>query len=338
MAQPPTVRWLILVHQVPAKPDYLRIKVRRRLGQLGAAAIKNSVYVLPSGDANRAGLAALARDILRAGGEALVCESQLLEGLSDGAAEDLLRAARDAEYTQLAATARRLTSGLRGGSAGADARRRRAGQALERLRERFEQVVARDAGGARGRHAAAGALSLLEDLVQGVEEAGAGEPRTPGPPNGATWVTRSGVMVDRIASAWLIRRFIDPGARFKFVNGRGFRARPDELRFDMAEAEFTHVQGRCTFEELIERFQLRDSALRPIAEIVHDLDLEDGRYRRPEAAGVDRVIVGLAIAKQSDEARCGQGAALFESLYESFRTQPAAAVVTPRTHSRRSTR
>jgi hypothetical protein len=125
MAQPPTVRWLILVHRVPAKPDYLRIKVRRRLGQLGAAAIKNSVYVLPAGDANRAGLAALARDILRAGGEALVCESQLLEGLSDGAAEDLLRAARDAEYTQLAATARRLTSGLRGGSAGADARRRR---------------------------------------------------------------------------------------------------------------------------------------------------------------------------------------------------------------------
>jgi hypothetical protein len=231
-----------------------------------------------------------------------------------------------------------LTVGLRRKSVGADARRRRAGQALVRLRERFEQVVARDVCGARGRQPAAGALSLLEDLVQGVEEAGAGERRAPGPPHGATWVTRTGVMVDRIASAWLIRRFIDPEARFKFVNGRGYRARPDELRFDMAEAEFTHVQGRCTFEELIGRFQLRDSALRPIAEIVHDLDLEDDRYRRPEAAGVNRVIVGLAIAKQSDEARLGQGAALFESLYESFRTQPAAAAAAPRTHSRRSTK
>jgi hypothetical protein len=87
----------------------------------------------------------------------------------------------------------------------------------------------------------------------------------------------------------------------------------------MAGAEFTHQGGRCTFEVLIERFHLRDSALQPIAEIVHDLDLEDGKYHRPEAAGVDRMIVGLAIARQNDESRLAQGATLFENLYESFR-------------------
>jgi hypothetical protein len=139
------------------------------------------------------------------------------------------------------------------------------------------------------------------------------------PPKGATWVTRAGVMVDRIASAWLIRRFIDPAARFKFVNGRGYRPREGELRFDMAAAEFTHHEGLCTFEVLADRFHLRDSALKPIAEIVHDLDLEDGRYNRPEAAGVDRMIVGLAIAKQGDETRLVQGATVFDNLYESFR-------------------
>ena len=325
MSQPTAARWMLLIHQVPSKPDYLRIKVRRSLDRLGAAALKNSVYVLPASPSSRAGLAQLARDILRQGGEALVCESQWIEGLSDGAAEDLLRAARDREYGAIASEARRLAAALRVRDGATEARRRRTGRALERLRARFDQTIARDPFGARGRQAAAGVLSLLEDLVHGVEEAGRATLRTSEPPRGATWVTRTGVMVDRISSAWLIRRFIDPKARFKFVSGRGYRPRPDELRFDMADAEFTHEGGRCTFEVLIERFRLRDSALGPIAEIVHDLDLEDDRYRRPEAAGVDRVIVGLAIARQGDEARIEQGAALFDSLYESFRTRPVAA-------------
>ena len=134
-------------------------------------------------------------------------------------------------------------------------------------------------------------------------------------------MTRTGVMVDRIASAWLIRRFIDPAAVFKFVTARGYRFGRGELPFDMAGAEFTHKDGQSTFEVLVERFRLRDSGLKPIAEIVHDLDLEDGRYHRPEAAGVDRMIVGLAIAKQGDETRLAQGGAVFENLYESFRRQ-----------------
>ena len=126
-------------------------------------------------------------------------------------------------------------------------------------------------------------------------------------------------MVDRIASAWLIRRFIDGSADFKFVTGRGYRPKNGEIRFDMAGAEYTHHNGQCTFEVLIERFKLRDSALRPIAEIVHDLDLEDSRYGREETAGVGRMIVGLAIASTGDEERIAQGGPIFDSLYQSFR-------------------
>ena len=311
-------KWLLLIHQVPAKPDYLRVKIRRRLTGLGAVALKSSVYVLPANGESRARLGELAREILRQGGEALVCEAQLVEGLADGSVEDLLRAARDAEYAAIGKEAKRLAAELRGPRGRDESRRRRVGQAQERLRARFDQTVGRDLHGAHGRDAAAGLLSLVEDLVQGVEESGQ-RTETPEPPLGTTWVTRAGVMVDRIASAWLIRRFIDPAARFKFVNGRGYRPREGELGFDMAGAEFTHHEGRCTFEVLVERFRLRDSALRPIAEIVHDLDLEDGRYHRPEAAGVDRMIVGLAIAKQGDETRLVQGGAVFENLYESFR-------------------
>jgi len=312
-------KWLLLIHQIPAKPDYLRVKFRRRLAHLGAVALKNSVYVLPADAESRTGLGGLAREILRQGGEAVLCEAGLIEGLADGAVEDLLRGAREAEYAAVGREAKRLAAELRGSRGRDESRRRRVGQALERLRARFDQTVSRDTFAAPGREAAAGLLSLVEDLVQGVEETAKRQLEAPELPKSATWVTRTGVMVDRISSAWLIRRFIDPAARFKFVPGRGYRPREGELRFDMAGAEFTHHEGRCTFEVLVERFRLRDSALAPIAEIVHDLDLEDGRYNRPEAAGVDRMIVGLAIARQPDETRIAQGATLFENLYESFR-------------------
>ena len=127
-------KWLLLIHQIPAKPDYLRVKIRRRLGQLGAVAIKNSVYVLPANAPGRAGLGEVARDIVREGGEALVCEAQLVEGLSDGAVEDLLRAARDSEYAAITREARGLAAELRGSRGSNEARRRRVAQTLERLR------------------------------------------------------------------------------------------------------------------------------------------------------------------------------------------------------------
>jgi hypothetical protein len=312
-------KWLLLIHQIPAKPDYLRVKIGRQLRRAGAVAIKSSVYVVHATATTRAALVELARTILHQGGEAAVCEAQFVEGLADGAVEDIFRKARDLEYSAVARHARALASEFRGGRPPDEARRRPAARTLERLRLRFDEIVSKDPFGARGRDSAAGLLSLLEDRLQGVERgavAGAGPSE---PPRGAIWVTRAGVMVDRIASAWLVRRFLDDKARFKFVPGRGYRPGASEIRFDMAGAEFTHEGGRCTFEVLVERFRLRDSALKPIAEIVHDLDLEDGRYARAETAGVGRMIVGLAIAEKSDEARLAQGAALLDSLYESFR-------------------
>jgi len=311
--------WLLLIHHIPAKPDYLRVKIGRRLHRLGAVAIKNSVYVVPPAPAVRAALAELAREIHQRGGEAAVCDARFIEGLPDGAVEDLFREARDSEYSAVAEEARSLASVMKGKRAADESRRRPAARKLERLRLRFEEILSRDPFNARGRETAARALSLAEDRLEGVEM-GAKERAAPvEPPHGATWVTRAGVMVDRIASAWLIRRFIDPGAAFKFVTARGYKVVRGELPFDMAGAEFTHRDGRCTFEILMERFRLRDAGLKPLAEIVHDLDLEDGKYGRPEAAGVDRMIVGLAIARQSDPARLAQGAAMFDNLYESFR-------------------
>ena len=312
-------KWLLIIHQIPTKPDYLRVKVGRHLHRIGAVAIKSSVYVAPAVPAARTALTAIAKEIQQRGGEATVCEAQFVGGLTDGAVEDLFREARDAEYSAIGENARHLASGFRGKRAADEKRRRPAARALDRLRLRFEEIVSRDPFGARGRETAARLLSLAEDRLEGVEMSAKQTSGHPDPPRGATWVTRTGVMVDRIASAWLIRRFIDPGAKFKFVAPRGYRSLPGELAFDMAGTEFTHKNGFCTFEVLVERFRLRDSGLKPIGEIVHDLDLEDSRFGRPETAGVGRMILGLAMASQSDPARLVEGGALFENLYQSFR-------------------
>lgn len=132
---------------------------------------------------------------------------------------------------------------------------------------------------------------------------------------GRTWVTRSGIKVDRMASAWLVRRFIDPAATFKFVPAKAYQPAPGELRFDMSEAEFTHEGELCTFEVLVQRFALTDPALRVVAEIVHDLDLKDARYGREEAPGIGQLVAGIVAAHADDEARLARGAALFDDLY-----------------------
>ena len=120
-----------------------------------------------------------------------------------------------------------------------------------------------------------------------------------------------------MASAWLIRRLIDPDASFRFVADPG-SARPGVLRFDMFEGEFTHEGDRCTFEVLCARFGLRDPALQAIGEIVHDLDCKDQKFRRPETLGVGAVIDGILKVEPSDEGRLTATAVLYGSLYQQF--------------------
>ena len=235
-------RWLLLIHQIPPKPDYFRVKVRRRLRRMGARPVKNSVYVLPRTDEALEDFQWLAREIVGEGGEALVCEASFIEGISDQELNAMFRPTEP------------------------------------------EASPRADAASYRGR----------------------------------VWVTRQGVKIDRMASAWLIRRFIDTAAAFKFVPPRGYRPERAEVRFDMYEAEFTHEGAHCTFETLLERFGLRDRALRAIGEIVHDIDCKDERFERAEAPGLALVVDGIARAHTDDAARIERAAAMFDDLYAHF--------------------
>jgi len=128
------------------------------------------------------------------------------------------------------------------------------------------------------------------------------------------WATRAGIHVDRTASAWLIRRFVDPDAEFVFV------ADPDEVpkdaaAFDMRGAELSHRGGECTFEAILRRYALDDPALWEIARIVHEADLEDERFDAPEARGLDVLVRGLSMVC-SDEEMLDRTGPLYDGLYE----------------------
>ena len=315
-------RWLLLIHQIPPKPDYFRVKVWRRLQRLGAVAIKNSVYVLPKNDQTQEDFQWVLREIVEGRGEASLCEARFVEGLSDDQVEALFQVARGAEYDQIAEEARRLAESPLPDEQREATRRTQLEIDLTRLKRRLAEVVAIDFFGAPRREAA-------EGLVSGVEARMTGKNSMLGPDSartfrredflGKTWVTRKGIYVDRMASAWLIRRFIDPDARFKFVPPKGYKPLPGELRFDMFEAEFTHEGDRCTLEVLIERMVINDPALNPIAEIVHDIDLKDSKFGRQETPGIERLVAGIAMAHKDDEKRLARAAAVFDDLYEYFR-------------------
>ena len=134
---------------------------------------------------------------------------------------------------------------------------------------------------------------------------------------GKTWVTRPGVKIDRMASAWFIRRFVDPKAKFRFTDPAAPR-KDGELRFDMVGGDFTHEEDRCTFETLIGRVGLPDKGVRAIAEIVHDLDLKDGKYARAEADGVRMMLEGLMARTNDDEERIERALVLFDDLHEAL--------------------
>ncbi len=306
-AAPP---WLLLIHHIPPKPDYLRVKARRRLQRFGAVALKNSVYVLPHTEEAVEDFQWLRRVILADGGEATLCAASFVEGVSDAELASLFRARSDAEYAEIREAAR----AVRESPSDAD---------LRRLQRHLAEARSRDFFGAGGALDAERAVRRVEAAVTPPTGETAAPDGGAVSPVGATWVTRAGVHVDRMASAWLIRRFIDRDARFTFVPAEGYRPAAGELRFDMFEGEFTHAGDRCTFEVLLDRFAPGDAALRAIADIVHDVDLKDEKFARPETAGVASAVRGIALAHPADAARVDAAAVLFEGLYAEFQRRDA---------------
>ncbi|MBM4260520.1 MAG: chromate resistance protein [Deltaproteobacteria bacterium] len=321
MNAPLEARWLLLIHQLPPKPAYLRVKIWRRLQRLGAVPVKNAVYALPKNEQTQEDFQWVLREIVQAGGDASLCDARFIEGISDDQLEQLFRCAREDDFQQIGKQAARIADRVSKKRKWPADQKRALAVELERLQKRLAEIVAIDFFGASGRDAAERQLFALgARLHEPGDGATAAKAKRPIQDlKRRTWVTRKGIHVDRMASAWFIRRFVDTESQFKFVNAKGYQPQPEELRFDMYEAEFTHEGDLCTLEVLFDRVDVKDPAVRKIAEIVHDIDLKDGKFGHEETAGIDRLIAGVAMAHSDDEARLARAIALFDDLYEYFR-------------------
>lgn len=311
-----TLRWYLLVHQLPPKPLYLRAKIGARLARVGGVALKNSVYVLPERDDCLEDFQWIAEEAVAGGGAAYVCRTEFLDRTTDLALKERFLSQVTEAY-----------EALKGAVAGAlDEVRKRARESAQppagvllRMKKRLDEIAGIDFFDAPARKEAETMVRALEvKLQQGAGSQAAKSRVRRSELVGRTWVTRRDSKVDRLASAWLIRRFIDPGARFRFIDPGG-AVRPGEIGFDLVGGEFTHEGDHCTFETLIERTGLSEPGLSEIAEIVHDLDVKDGKYGRPDAQGIQQLIQGVIRSHPRDEDRVARGLELFDDLHASFR-------------------
>jgi hypothetical protein len=308
--------WLLLIHQVPNSPAYLRVKMWRRLQKIGAVAVKNAVYVLPKSDQSSEDFHWVAREIIEAGGDASVCEATFVEGTTSEELIELFRAARESDYSELIAETKEFHQEQRAAEATGEAWASGMAARVSRIRQRLTEIQAIDFFSTTG---AKQAETLVSELESKIRKTPIRKAQQQGSYSGRTWVTRTGVHVDRIGSAWLIRRFIDPDARFKFVSPKGYRPEPGELRFDMFDAEFTHEGDLCTFEVLLERLNIADRALHKLGEIIHDIDLKEAKFGRPETAGIALIVNAICTKHRDDADRIERATILLDDVYEYFK-------------------
>lgn len=320
-------RWILLIHQLPPQPTNLRVRTWRRLQKLGAVSIKNSVYVLPFNEKTYEDFQWLKQEIESAGGEATVFHAGSVEGATDGEIISSFRKGRDEEYVSVTADLNGLTGTVREQKRGGHITAGRLSKyeaELDKLHQELERIISIDFFDAPARSTAIAAYDRCRKALREFQSrekestragSGTGDLSDLAKYQGRRWVTRHNLFIDRLASIWLVRRFIDKRARFYYVaDGKTIAG---GVSFDMYGAEFTHRGEDCTFETMIKEFGLSgDPALSAIAEIVHDIDLKDGKFNRSEAAGLNLVVRGLADTLNDDRKLVQQSIPIFDGLYE----------------------
>jgi hypothetical protein len=310
------MNWLVLTYSLPTGPNSSpRVTLWRRLRRLGAVPLSGGGYLLPERDACREAFQWLAQEIRQAQGEALILHVSQVEGLSDAEAVQLFHAARSKEYGELEGQVAALEQQI----AADQVSRSTALDGLERLRRRFAELQHIDYFATPEGALLAARLAQLAAALEPPAQVQTVPAAALAAYQGRRWVTRPRPHVDRLACAWLIRRFIDAAATITYSTAPG----PEAVTFDVEGGTFTHTGSRCTFETMLLAFGLADPALRTVAEIVHTIDLRDGQYAHPEIAGVEAVLDGWLQLDVTDAEREQWGAALFEGLFRSFAARRA---------------
>ncbi|MBX3301519.1 MAG: chromate resistance protein [Nitrospira sp.] len=305
------MNWVAFSYSLPVKrASSARVSLWRRLQRLGAVTPKAGVYVLPAQDDCVEAFLWLSQEVQEMGGDAVVMRVDRFEGLPDAKLKGLFQQACRDKYGEIEKAATGLEKAVRSRKPSID--RGESLSQLERLRKRHAEIAEIDFfNSPDGVKAGALLRSLDERLRPGDTRVPSLVPMNIADYRQARWVTRPRPHVDRLACAWLIRRFINQAAEIRYAT----RPEPGEIGFDTRDAVFGHRGNHCTFETMIAAFNLKESELQEIAEIVHEIDLRDGRYARPETAGIALVLKGWLTESFSDAEIEHRGIALFEGLF-----------------------
>jgi hypothetical protein len=314
-------KWLLLIHQIPPKPNALRVRIWRRLQQVGAVAIKPSVYVIPLSEQSREDFSWTLKEIIDGGGDGSISEARFVEGLTDEQIITLFQNARKSEYEKIIQETRNLLADWSSEQNHSIDPAVKGPVQLSKMQRRVDEIAAIDFFQTPERATAEILLKELEKILSGYPIEGKTLEKVHSDLKGKIWVTRENLFVDRIACGWLIRKFIDQEAVFKFVSEPQYSPKPDEILFDMFDGEYTHEGDRCTFEVMIQRLQPKDNALGSLGKVVHDIDLKDGKYARSETDGFNALLTGLVAAYSDDDQRMTEGYRLFDNLYTYYQRQ-----------------
>ena len=298
----------MLLYSLPAREASRRVSLWRKLKKIGALALKTSGHVLPDDPAHFERFQWLAQQVRDDGGEATLARVSGIEGLTSDDLAGLFNEARSEDFAALveplneliAANRKKLDEGF--------------SESLEKLQRQFQDVRAIDYFDCPAAHDVEMLFQRAARLIKprarpgGVLDSKGYQRRQ--------WLTRPRPEIDRAGSAWLIRKLIDPGAAFVFAPNPS--THPEAIPYDMMDVEFTHHGDDCTFETLLKRFAIADPAVRRIGEMIHDADLEDGKYQRPECIGLDLLFKGWARLGLSDAEILEHGFECFDALYSSL--------------------
>jgi len=300
--------WLLLLLRLPATHTTQRVAIWRKLKKSGAIQIQTSTYILPDEPARYESFQWLTQHIRDAGGDATLVRAREIEGLPNEKLIGLFNSTRAKEYTALAEMLR--SSKHRGKTTTKEP----APHLIDRVRKQFREIQQTDFFDCPRAQDVEMRLGKLEGDQRSESTANKIRSRDY---RGRIWLTRPRPEIDRVGSAWLVRNFIDPNARFIF--GQKIPKKRRVVSFDMLNADFSHQGDDCTFETLTKRFGIQDKNLRKIGEMIHDADLDDGKFGRNECIGIDRVLKGWAKEGLADQEILRRGFECFEALHASLR-------------------
>jgi hypothetical protein len=300
--------WLLLLLRLPATHKAERVAIWRKLKKSGAIQIQTSTYVLPDEPARYESFQWLTQEIRSVGGDATLVRAREIEGLPNEKLIELFNTARAKEYAILRELLRGLSHRPKTKTAPTFIDK------FDRARKQFREIRQTDFFNCPRAQDVEMLLRKMEGAQPGeasVQKVATRDYR------GRTWVTRPRPEIDRVGSAWLIRKFIDPKAKFIFAkkipaNGRA-------VSFDMLDADFSHHGEDCTFETLLKCFRIQDKAAHKIREMIHDADLDDDKFERTECIGIDRVLKGWAREGLSDQEILRRGLQCFDALHAFLR-------------------